>query len=276
MLTYTSPFPFALSKLSFSFPNSAKKCNNAQTPDRYGHYREAKFTATKHHWWYKANFVFDRLPITRDYQGPVVLLEEDHYVSPDLVNAVHELAVLRDRVCSDCAVLSLASYAAPSFAGAHLAHATAWLSTEHNMAMSFDRRLWTQLKQCNEAFCSFDDYNWDWTLQHLGERCLGFRLKALALDTPRAFHLGTCSGMHHDEEHRRRMGSRAPPKCDPFARYDSVRTLLKDHAETLRSASSNPFEVSSRRASLTPRTVTPNGGWGDPRDHNLCMSFVHQ
>ena len=28
-------------------------CNNAATPDMYGHYREAKFTMTKHHWWWK-------------------------------------------------------------------------------------------------------------------------------------------------------------------------------------------------------------------------------
>ena len=30
-------------------------CVNAQHPDKYGHYREARFTQTKHHWWWKAN-----------------------------------------------------------------------------------------------------------------------------------------------------------------------------------------------------------------------------
>lgn len=28
------------------------RCQNAKYPDLYGHYREAKFTQTKHHWWY--------------------------------------------------------------------------------------------------------------------------------------------------------------------------------------------------------------------------------
>lgn len=28
-----------------------RKCNNALYPDLYGHYREAKFTQTKHHWY---------------------------------------------------------------------------------------------------------------------------------------------------------------------------------------------------------------------------------
>ena len=26
------------------------KCNNYKHPDKFGHYREAKYTATKHHW----------------------------------------------------------------------------------------------------------------------------------------------------------------------------------------------------------------------------------
>ena len=28
-------------------------CNNALTPDKYSNYREAKYTAVKHHWWWK-------------------------------------------------------------------------------------------------------------------------------------------------------------------------------------------------------------------------------
>lgn len=27
------------------------KCKNAHFPDKFGHYREAKFTQMKHHWW---------------------------------------------------------------------------------------------------------------------------------------------------------------------------------------------------------------------------------
>lgn len=38
-------------------------------PDLYGHYREAKFTQTKHHWWWKANRVFEQLEVTRNHTG---------------------------------------------------------------------------------------------------------------------------------------------------------------------------------------------------------------
>lgn len=51
-----------------------RKCNNALHPDVYGHYREAKFTQTKHHWWWKANRVFDQLDVTRHHTGLYIAL----------------------------------------------------------------------------------------------------------------------------------------------------------------------------------------------------------
>jgi hypothetical protein len=53
------------------FVSRAKEmlCNNALYPDLYGHYREAKFTQTKHHWWWKANRVFNQLEVTRNHTG---------------------------------------------------------------------------------------------------------------------------------------------------------------------------------------------------------------
>lgn len=53
---------FVQSLKTFLFPPSlcfrAKEigCNNADHPDKYGHYREAKFTMTKHHWWWKVSY----------------------------------------------------------------------------------------------------------------------------------------------------------------------------------------------------------------------------
>ena len=35
----------------------SKGCTNAAWPDLHGHYREARYTQTKHHWWWKANQV---------------------------------------------------------------------------------------------------------------------------------------------------------------------------------------------------------------------------
>lgn len=48
-----------------------RKCTNANYPDLYGHYREASFTQTKHHWWWKANRVFDQIAVTQHHTGNI-------------------------------------------------------------------------------------------------------------------------------------------------------------------------------------------------------------
>ena len=85
-------------------------CTNAQHPDLYGHYREAKFTQTKHHWWWKANRVFDHLSVTRNHTGMVLFLEEDHYVAEDFLHVLRLMERTCKHSCERCNVLSLGTY----------------------------------------------------------------------------------------------------------------------------------------------------------------------
>ena len=48
-------------------------------------------TQTKHHWWWKANQVFDVLEATKKFNGSFVFLEEDHLLAPD---ALHLLKLM--------------------------------------------------------------------------------------------------------------------------------------------------------------------------------------
>lgn len=65
-------YPFSLQLYPNTFPGSDPRdcprdmppqeavkvrCLNAHSPDAYGHYREAKYTQTKHHWWWKVNII---------------------------------------------------------------------------------------------------------------------------------------------------------------------------------------------------------------------------
>ena len=43
---------------------------------------------------------------------------------------------------------------------------------------------------CWQAFCQFDDYNWDWSLQFVGAKCMPNKLKAIIVKSPRVFHIG--------------------------------------------------------------------------------------
>ncbi|KAL1402293.1 hypothetical protein pipiens_006156, partial [Culex pipiens pipiens] len=87
-----------------------RKCNNALHPDLYGHYREAKFTQTKHHWWWKANRVFDQLEVTKYHTGLVVFLEEDHYVAEDFLYILELMQQKSNELCQKCNILSLGTY----------------------------------------------------------------------------------------------------------------------------------------------------------------------
>ena len=79
------------------------------------------------------------------------------------------------------------------------------------MGFGFNRDSWNLIKGCAEVstnlvleaiisnkfvfsfqnFCSYDDYNWDWSLNTLGTACLSRPLKVLVVKAPRILHIGT-------------------------------------------------------------------------------------
>lgn len=87
-----------------------RQCSNAQSPDLYGHYREASFTQTKHHWFWKANTVFNGLDVTKNHKGYVVFLEEDHYVTEDFLHVLNMLKDKSHESCPKCNIISLGTY----------------------------------------------------------------------------------------------------------------------------------------------------------------------
>ncbi|RWS20926.1 hypothetical protein B4U80_03197 [Leptotrombidium deliense] len=70
------------------------KCNSAEFFDKYGHYRESKFTQLKHHWFWKINFIFRRLRVTKKFNGFVMLIEDDYYLLPDSLFMFNEMLKL--------------------------------------------------------------------------------------------------------------------------------------------------------------------------------------
>lgn len=273
-------FPFSRQLYPAEFPGSDPRdcprdlgraealrrgCLNARYPDSFGHYREAAFAQAKHHWWWKLHFAWERLRALRGHRGLLLLLEEDHYLAPDFYLVLQRLWALRGQQCPDCQLLSLGSYALPrdgaSLAGrADKALLKTWKSTEHNMGMAFARDTFLQLLACAQAFCTYDDYNWDWTLQHLTVACLPRFWKVLLPEVPRVFHTGADCGMHH----------RPSAACRPSLHSAKVDALLDANRQHL-----FPQAMTlAKRYSLAPLAPhVKNGGWGDIRDHELCKSY---
>ncbi|GMR47870.1 hypothetical protein PMAYCL1PPCAC_18065, partial [Pristionchus mayeri] len=89
----------------------AAGCQNWEHPDKYGNYRIAKFTQIKHHWWWKMNYVFDGIIDRYSLEDRwVLLLEEDHYMSPDALHVLNHIIERRNTLCSDCELISLGFY----------------------------------------------------------------------------------------------------------------------------------------------------------------------
>ncbi|XP_046386479.1 alpha-1,6-mannosyl-glycoprotein 2-beta-N-acetylglucosaminyltransferase isoform X1 [Ischnura elegans] len=309
-----------------------KGCNNAPYPDLYGHYREAKFTQTKHHWWWKANRVFDQLEVTRNHSGLVLFLEEDHYVTEDFIHVLRLMERTRKASCEQCNVLSLGTYLktynyygdakrkealkakqrhqqasagsiSPSWSFQILpslyqhyqkAEVTPWVSSKHNMGMAFDRHTWAEIRRCAEFFCTYDDYNWDWSLQHIsqptpappqsqpstpkqgsaGGGCLGssHRLIAMVMKGPRVFHIGEC-GVHHKKNN-----------CEPTAVIQKVQQVVKQaskhffpsHLTLIFTGGANGGAGGggSGKNGKQQKPRKGNGGWGDRRDHQLCINMT--
>ncbi|KAG4067969.1 hypothetical protein HA402_010655 [Bradysia odoriphaga] len=242
-----------------------RKCTNANYPDLYGHYREASFTQTKHHWWWKANRVFDQIAATQHHTGAVLFLEEDHYVSEDFIYLLELMQRKANEMCGKCNILSLGTYLKTlnyyTYNNNHKVEITPWVSSKHNMGFSFNRSTWREIVQCAKYFCTYDDYNWDWSLQHASQNCLKHKLHAMVVKGPRVFHIGEC-GVHHRKRN-----------CESNQVISKVQQVLKI---ATRSGQLFPKSLTLTVASILKKTKSRkgNGGWGDRRDHTLCLNMT--
>jgi alpha-1,6-mannosyl-glycoprotein beta-1,2-N-acetylglucosaminyltransferase len=268
------PFSMQLSPDSFPGPDpkdcprdisvkdAAKiKCHNYKHPDTYGHYREARYTQTKHHWFWKGNHLFNNMRLLQNFTGPVVFLEEDHFVAPDMVHFVKLMLDFREHNCKSC-LLTLGSYAKSiSFAkNGDKVEIKKWFSSRHNMGLVFDKSSWSDLKSCAEKFCTYDDYNWDWSLQFVSQDCYKEPIRVVAASTARVFHLGEC-GVHHRDCSK-----------DHVKVQQKIEDVLMKSKDYLFPKSISLIKTPNRNT----RMPKVNGGWSDKRDHILCLSFLDQ
>ncbi|XP_060582244.1 alpha-1,6-mannosyl-glycoprotein 2-beta-N-acetylglucosaminyltransferase-like [Ruditapes philippinarum] len=236
------------------------KCQNFEYPDKYGHYREAKYCQTKHHWFWKLNHIFETVTVMKNYEGLVLLLEEDYYVTPDILSVLQMMQNLRNKECTECKILAAGNYDKTQNYGANAGKVEVanWISSRHNMGMAFNINLFKEIKKCGTEFCNFDDYNWDWTLQHLSSKCFSAPMKVLKMKATRVFHMGEC-GVHHKGKN-----------CKPAEKKETTQKLIDANKQHL---FPNTVTIGGY-SGLKLRDPKPNGGWGDLRDRQLCLSFM--
>ncbi|KAG7240285.1 hypothetical protein INR49_027096, partial [Caranx melampygus] len=132
------------------------------------------------------------------------------------------MSALKREQCTDCDILSLGSYSHIGYSSkANKVEVKAWKSTEHNMGMALSRETYQKLIQCTDTFCTYDDYNWDWSLQHLTVSCLPSYWKVMVSEAPRIFHAGDC-GMHHKKS-----------SCSPISQKTKIENILQSSGNQL-------------------------------------------
>jgi len=108
-------------------------------------------------------------------------------------------------------------------------------------------------------FLKYDDYNWDWSLQHVSLNCLKEKLQVMMVKGPRIFHIGGC-GVHHKKS-----------DCISSLVVHKVMNILKTANTYL-----FPPKLSIVKTGLKKKVKLKkgNGGWGDKRDNELCMNIT--
>jgi len=248
-------------------------CNNAQFPDKYGHYREAKYVQLKHHWMWKLQYVF-KVVLPDDTESSVILLEDDYYMSPDIL-VVNDFLRSQEKELhpgkKNFDLISLGNYEKKQ-----VGNIQTWKSVQyqydvqtfyassHNMGMSLNRRTFDKIYACRKSFCIYDDYNWDWTLQNMISTCM-LEFKTLVAVAPRVFHLGACVG----PEGGTHVG-KIKTACD----LEGIKNKFSKYAEQIPTDIGADVKFKPRKLTDPKRkTQKANGGWGDPRDHALCMDY---
>jgi len=265
-------FPFSMQLHPDSFPGQhpndcprdlsrheamTRGCNNAEHPDKYGHYREVKFVQIKHHWFWKLHTIFNSLTSITSTQFSLLLLEEDYLVLPDVFEVMKKSLEVMKESCPECKTISLGNYEQGLISDGNSLEARVWVSSKNNIGMVITKNFYEDIVDCINNFCVYDDYNWDWTLQGIASDCMG-DLVTLKLNRARVIHLGGCNGIHSRQADIDCIPEELAKKV--FQRLDKS-WWFPDH-----------ITISAKSVTSVSKPYL-NGGWGDIRDHELCKSY---
>ncbi|XP_071112212.1 alpha-1,6-mannosyl-glycoprotein 2-beta-N-acetylglucosaminyltransferase-like [Haliotis cracherodii] len=238
----------------------ATGCYNAKFPDTYGHYREGKFTQIKHHWVWKQHYVLDRVHILKDFNGVLLRLDDDYYLAEDIIHVIRLMNDEKSIICPSCVMYILGEHEQLK-RNSYISETgdvviSNWF-TGIGRGMAFRRDFWEAFKSCATSFCKFDDYNWDWALEHSTSTCFK-DMKILKPKAGRVFHIGTCHGFHRNIK-----------GCDRDQVKSSIQKVLSMYQKNL-----FPHKFKASKNKAKPRSIRQGfGGWSDPRDQELCLRF---
>lgn len=252
-----------------SFPGvSLKDCKNKDDPDKvhcegnpdqYGNHRSPKIVSLKHHWWWMMNTVWDGLKETRRHSGDILFIEEDHFIFPNAYRNLQFLVDMKPKKCPDCYATNLAPCDVKS-------RGEGWetLIAERmgNVGYAFNRTVWRKIHRKTREFCYFDEYNWDITMWATVYPSFGGPVYTLRGPRTSAVHFGKC-GLHQGQGER-----------DACVDDGTMSIDVEDIDKTVNLKSNWGVHVYTHQSGYKAG-FKGWGGWGDERDHQLCLEFAN-
>lgn len=161
--------PFSCHEHPDTFPGDDYKLNEGYLGDKAGNPREGRVTCAKHHFTWMLNEVFSlNITTERGRANNFVFLEEDYILGPSIYEAVRTGLEILEEAEKYAPGGLLGLELDPTFAGARKeqkALGEKWYFIEWTTGpMTLSRNVFERIKQSADIFCSFDDYNWDWSL----------------------------------------------------------------------------------------------------------------
>ncbi|PIN16690.1 N-acetylglucosaminyltransferase [Handroanthus impetiginosus] len=228
------------------------------TRDQYGTHRSPKIVSLKHHWWWMMNTVWDGLKETRWHHGHILFIEEDHFIYPNAYRNLQLLTELKPKRCPYCYAANLAPSNVRS-----LGERWESLVAERvgNVGYAFNHTVWRKIHRKAREFCLFDDYNWDITMWTTVYPSFGEPVYTLRGPRTSAVHFGKC-GLHQGQDEKAACMDNGVLNVE-VNEIDRVPNVRSDWGLYVRK-NQEGYKAGFRGW----------GGWGDTRDHQLCLDFA--
>lgn len=226
--------------------------------DQYMNYRSPNTVSLKHHWWWLMNTVWDGLEETKGYSGHVLFIEEDHFIYPNAYRSIQLLTKLKSSKCSYCYAANLS----PSDVLSKGEGVDSLIAEKiGNIGYTFNRTVWNLIHSKTRDFCRFDEYNWDITMWSTVYPSFKTPVYTLRGSRTSAAHFGKC-GLHQGQGKSNACVDNGVANFE-VEEIDKVVNIKSDFGVL----------VLSNQGGYQ-KGFKGWGGWGDKRDHDLCMSFA--
>jgi len=222
--------------------------------DRHGHPREeGKFPGIKHHFLWHLTEVWRRQ--VPSHVQDILLLEDDQLPTFDFYVAMKSLLRVRLLLCEDCGGVLIGHH---SRSGAHnITQVTfgddpfgvgSW-GHDTNLGMTVSRPVWRSLLDNALEFCSFDDYNWDLSLERLRATEI-LPPFLLSMRWSRLLHYGLC-GATHESRHKKDAAAQGceSAEADVVSKIeDDIEPVLRQRYAEQARAYNSPENAELRKA----------------------------